>query len=488
MSFTIPNTPARVRIAPSPTGDPHVGTAYIALFNKALAVRTGGQFILRVEDTDRARFVQGSEDMIFETLRWLGLDYDEGPDVGGSCGPYRQSERTEIYRKAADELLEQGTAYRCFCTAERLSELRASQRRQKMPTGYDGRCRAYTKEEVDEQLAAGTPFVVRLSVPKEGQTTFTDGLRGPIVFDNSTVDDQVLLKSDNHPTYHLANVVDDHAMGITHVIRAEEWITSTPKHVLLYQAFGWDLPQFVHMPLLRNKDKSKISKRKNPVSLNWYREQGYLPEALRNFLGLLGHSMPEDREFFPLEDFFADFNPKQLKTSGPVFDLQKLEWLNGEWIRSIGRDDFIGRILESYGERYTREQVESVAELIQERIRTLAEWPTYADTFFFGCPEYDTALLMPKKVDAQGARAVLETTIALVEQGLRFEDKELEGRCREEAGTLGLKIGGYFMVLRVAVTGTKVSPPLFESMAVLGREETLVRLRAALARLAALAV
>jgi glutamyl-tRNA synthetase len=270
MAFTMPASPVRVRIAPSPTGDPHVGTAYIALFNKALAQKTGGKFILRIEDTDRARYVAGSEQMIFDALRWLGLGYDEGPDVGGQFAPYRQSERSEIYKRAADTLLARGEAYRCFCTAERLEAMRKEQMARKQPPGYDGACKLLDGEEIDAKMRAGAPCVVRLDVPKSGETSFEDGLRGKITFQNKEVDDQVLMKSDGLPTYHLANVVDDHEMGVTHVIRAEEWISSTPKHVLLYRAFGWDAPRFLHMPLLRNADKTKISKRKNPTSLIWY--------------------------------------------------------------------------------------------------------------------------------------------------------------------------------------------------------------------------
>jgi glutamyl-tRNA synthetase len=281
---TMPTSPVRTRIAPSPTGDPHVGTAYIALFNKALAVKTGGRFLLRIEDTDQGRYVEGSEKMIFDALRWLKLDYDEGPDVGGPYAPYRQSERSAIYLRAVDDLMAKKQAYRCFCTKERLDQVRKEQESKKIQPRYDGLCKALSPDDVKAKLAQGLPSVVRMIVPAEGKTTFEDGLRGAVEFDNATIDDQVLMKSDGLPTYHLANVVDDHEMKITHVIRAEEWISSTPKHVLLYRAFGWTAPEFIHMPLLRNKDKSKISKRKNPTSLIWYRDEGFLPEALLNFL------------------------------------------------------------------------------------------------------------------------------------------------------------------------------------------------------------
>ena len=281
---------------------PHVGTAYVALFNYAWARKNGGQFILRIEDTDRERSNRASERMIFEALHWLGLAWDEGPDVGGPCGPYRQSERFEIYREHAERLVAAGSAYPCFCTKERLDALREAQRKAKVAhaLGYDGHCRAIPPEEGRRRREAGEPHVIRLAMPREGETVVADLLRGELRFDNTLIDDQVLIKSDGYPTYHLANVVDDHLMGITHVIRAEEWISSLPKHAVLYRAFGWEPPVFCHLPLLRNTDKSKISKRKNPVSLNYYRRAGYLPEALLNFLALQGWAIAEDREEFDL--------------------------------------------------------------------------------------------------------------------------------------------------------------------------------------------
>src|SRR5271163_2263265 len=295
-SISTIEAPIRVRIAPSPTGDPHVGTAYIGLINYLYARQRNGKFVLRIEDTDRARFVATSEQEIFNSLRWLGLTWDEGPDVGGPYGPYRQSERSEIYREHCDILLANGTAYRCFCTAEELEAARKQQMAAKLPPRYPGTCSHLSPEQIQAKLDAGTPFVIRMKVPLEGSTTFRDELRGDITFDHNNVDDQVLMKSDGFPTYHLANVVDDHLMHITDVIRAEEWISSTPKHVLLYNAFGWAIPRFWHMPLLRNLDKSKISKRKNPVSLVYYRESGFLPEAMINFLGLMGGGMPAPSE------------------------------------------------------------------------------------------------------------------------------------------------------------------------------------------------
>ena len=273
----------RVRVAPSPTGDPHVGTAYVTVFNYVFAKKHGGDFILRVEDTDQQRFISSSEQQIYESLRWLGLEWDEGPDIGGDYGPYRQSERKEIHQEHASMLVQKGKAYKCFCTSERLDQVRTEQKANGQRTGYDGFCRSLSQEQIQAREESGAPFVVRLKTPDEGVTSFHDGVRGNIEIKNSQLDDQVLIKSDGFPTYHLANVVDDHLMKISHVIRAEEWISSTPKHVMLYEAFGWEMPVFAHVPILRNANKSKISKRKNPVSLSYYRRKGILPGALVNF-------------------------------------------------------------------------------------------------------------------------------------------------------------------------------------------------------------
>jgi glutamyl-tRNA synthetase len=352
--------PVRVRIAPSPTGDPHVGTAYIGLLNYLFAKQRGGSFVLRIEDTDRTRFVASSEQMIFDALRWVGLEWNEGPDVGGPFGPYRQSERTEIYREYCEKLLGNGSAYRAFETPEELEAERKVQMAAKQPPKYAGPSRNYTPEQVAAELAEGKPYTIRLKVPEGDKgpgiasTTFKDELRGDITFDHNNVDDQVLMKSDGFPTYHLANVVDDHLMGITDVIRAEEWISSTPKHVLLYQAFGWDLPRFWHMPLLRNIDKSKISKRKNPVSLIYYRQAGFLPQALLNFLGLMGGGMAQPTEqeivskgldmklsdIFSVEEMTERFDFKRISLGGPVFDLVKLKWMNSEYLRKQSPEEF----------------------------------------------------------------------------------------------------------------------------------------------------
>jgi glutamyl-tRNA synthetase len=360
--------PVRVRIAPSPTGDPHVGTAYIALFNHVFARQQGGKFVLRIEDTDQARARADSEQLIFDALHWVGLTWDEGPDVGGPFAPYRQSERGEIYRAHTQMLLDRGEAYRCFCTEDRLAKLRIQQQAEKATLGYDRHCRNLDPADGARRAAAGEAHVVRLKVPLAGPITFRDELRGEVTRDAKEIDDQVLLKSDGLPTYHLANVVDDHLMEITHVIRAEEWISSTQKHVLLYQAFGWDRPQFLHMPLLRNadKDKTKISKRKQPVSVNYYRDIGILPEALLNFLGTMGWSFGGDREKFTLQEMIEVFSWDRISLGGPVLNLEKLTWLNEKYIHDLSIDELADRAI---AWRINRDYLREVLEMVQKRIR-----------------------------------------------------------------------------------------------------------------------
>lgn len=381
------NRKVKVRIAPSPTGDPHVGTAYIGLFNYAYAKHNGGEFILRIEDTDRTRFSADSEQQIFDAMKWLGLYYDEGPDVGGDFGPYRQSERMGMYKKYADMLVDNGGAYCCFCTQERLTSLRERQVAMNQAPGYDGHCRKLTKQEVEQKKANNEPYIIRLKMPYDGQTIVKDMLRGDIVFENSKIDDQVLLKSDGFPTYHLANIVDDHLMGITDVIRAEEWIASTPKHVQLYKAFGWEEPKWYHMPLLRNADKTKISKRKNPVSLNYYRQEGYLKEAMLNFLALMGWSMPEDKEIFTLDEMINNFTFDRISLGGPVFDLVKLGWVNNHHMRLKDIKELTELALPYFEEKYdisnvSMEDLQFIVEVLREGAHTLKELASLADIYF----------------------------------------------------------------------------------------------------------
>ena len=502
----------RTRIAPSPTGEPHIGNLYVALVNWALARQTGGQFLVRIEDTDRTRFVEGAEQMFLDALAWLGLDHDEGPDVGGPAGPYRQSERLEIYEGEVARLLSTGHAYRCFCSPERLAQVRKERQKAGGETGYDRLCRSLAPEDVRKKLAAGEPSTARLACPLAGETRFHDGVRGDIVVRNATIDDQVLLKSDGYPTYHLACVVDDHAMRITHVVRAEEWIISTPKHILLYEALGWTPPQFFHLPLIRNPDRSKLSKRKNPTNVLWYREQGYLAEAVTNFLGLLGHSMPDGREIFSRDEFLKDFSLARVTTTGPVFDMEKFEWLNGEWIRRLPLEDLAAR-LKAEGfvpkamlEKFAGEKkFLAIVRLMQERLKKLSEFAD-ATAFFAERLPYDPADLVPAK-KGEPLKTPAETLAALERvrsalaaapasavgppaarsrkadeaDGPAWDSKALEELARGLADELAWKAGDLFMTLRVAVTCRKVSTPLFETMEILGREENLARLDGAIA-------
>jgi glutamyl-tRNA synthetase len=471
----------RTRIAPSPTGDPHVGTAYVALFNHALARRHGGQFILRIEDTDRQRSNPASERMIFEALHWLGLSWDEGPDVGGPFGPYRQSERSEIYREHASELIRRGAAYACFCTPERLTALREEQRAKKAAVmGYDGHCRRLAPSEAEKRRASGEAHVIRLAMPDEESMTVPDLLRGEVRFERPQMDDQVLLKSDGFPTYHLANVVDDRLMGVTHVVRAEEWLSSLPKHVQLYRAFSWDLPVFCHLPLLRNADRSKISKRKNPVSLNYYRRAGFLPEAMLNYLALMGFSMSDEREEFTLAEFASEIDLERISLGGPVFDLQKLTWLNGKYLRRFAPQELLSRLR---GHVLGDEYLLRVLPLCQERIDTLEGFLEYASFFFVGEVAYDGPALegmVPKgRTAAEAGNALARLVEEQVDPLLDWRAETVEAAIRAFAEGSGWQAKDLFMTVRVALTGRTATPPLFETAAVLGKEICRRRLRRA---------
>jgi glutamyl-tRNA synthetase len=470
----------RTRIAPSPTGDPHVGTAYVALFNYAMAKKHGGQFVLRIEDTDRARSHPASERQIYEALRWLGLDWDEGPDVGGPHAPYRQSERTEIYREHACELIARGAAYRCFCSRERLEALREEQRAAKAQLGYDGRCRSLDPADAARRAASGEEHVVRLAMPTEGEIEVSDLLRGAVRFDAAQIDDQVLLKSDGFPTYHLANVVDDHLMGISHVIRAEEWLSSLPKHVELYRAFGWKQPVFCHLPLLRNDDSSKISKRKNPTSLNHYRRAGFLPEAMLNYLALMGWSMPDERDMFSLGEFVDAFDPTGVRLGGPVFDLTKLTWLNGRYIRELSTGDLLARLRAG---QLSDGYLSEVLPLAHERIETLEDFFSYASFFFTGEVAYDDAarakLIFKDQTPAQTAKVFRLLLEEAIDPILDWRAPTIEEALRVFGERHALSAKQLFMPVRVAVTGRPATPPLFATMEVLGKEVCRRRLRAA---------
>jgi glutamyl-tRNA synthetase len=469
----------RVRIAPSPTGEPHVGNAYIGLFNMAFARSQSGNFILRIEDTDRQRSKPEYERAILRAFRWLGLDWDEGPDVGGPYGPYRQSERVALYRMAAERLVESGRAYRCFCTPERLATLREQQRKAKQALGYDRYCRNLPAQESRRRADAGEPHVTRLTVPLEGETVFNDVIRGRIAIANCTIDDQVLVKSDGFPTYHLANVVDDHAMRITHVVRAEEWISSTPKHVLLYDAFGWAPPVFAHMPLLRNADGSKIGKRKNPISLDWYREQGFLPEALRNFLALMGWSASGAREIFTLEQMVRDFSWERVGKGAPVFDMTKLGWLNGEYIRAMDAELLALRLREAVplAAQADEQMLRKAVPLARERMKKLTDFEGVCGFLLRGEVSPNPADLVAKNRTAEETAKTLDAVRVALESADEWHAAPLEQICRSLAEKMGWSVSDFFMPIRVAVTGSKATPPLFESIEALGRAPTLARLR-----------
>ncbi len=465
----------RARIAPSPTGDPHVGTAYIALFNLCFARSQGGQFILRIEDTDQERSSKESEQAILDSLRWLGLEWDEGPDVGGEYGPYRQSDRSHLYRQYADQLVDSGHAFHCFCSEDRLNELRAEQMANKQTPGYDGRCMHLDKTQVQSKLNNGESCVIRMKVPSEGVCNFEDFLRGPISIDWQQVDMQILMKADGLPTYHLANVVDDHLMKITHVIRGEEWINSAPKHQLLYQYFGWEMPVLCHMPLLRNPDKSKLSKRKNPTSIQYYRRMGFLPEAVLNYLGRMGWSMPDESEKFRLKEMIEHFDIKRVSLGGPIFDVEKLGWLNGSWIRDeLSLEEFAQRIQQW---AFNREYLMQIAPLIKERISLFTDIVPLAGFFCSGMLDLDEKDFDHKSLEQETCKRILQFTLWRLETEQGWNRDNIEAIIKDLAQRMGLKIRDYLFPLFVAISGTPVSTSVYDSMAILGADMTRTRLR-----------
>ncbi|MGJ6980136.1 glutamate--tRNA ligase [Aestuariimicrobium soli] len=483
-------TPARTRVAPSPTGDPHVGTAYQALFDYAWARKTGGQFVLRIEDTDRARYVEGSEQQIHDSLAWLGLDPDESPEVGGPYAPYRQSERLETYRPFVDQLIADGHAYLCWCTPERLAELRESQQASKQSTtGYDRLCHGKTAEE-RAQLPGFQPNpVVRMLIPDDVPLEFDDLIGGRLSAPRP--DDQVILKADGFPTYHLAVVVDDHLMGITHTVRGQEWISSTPKHILLHQWLGWPVPAFAHTPLIRNTDRSKLGKRKSPwAKLVWFRDQGYLPEALLNFLMLLGHPpVNEGDDVQSLQQFIEHFDWARINPAGAVFDLKKMDWLNGHYLRALSPAELTARIVafESARGRELSDEHRSVleqsVELVQPRMTLLGDALPAIEFLLADTVEVtdEARATLP-----ENAVEVLSSAVTALEGLADWNHEAIQATLREAlVEGLGIKPKVAFGPVRVALTGQKVSPPLFESMQILGRPESLRRLRALLDTLSA---
>ena len=479
----------RVRYAPSPTGDPHIGNIRSALFNWLYARHTGGTFIVRIEDTDRARMVEGSVETILDALRWLGLDWDEGPGSQTPYGPYVQSERLALYKEHANWLVAEGKAYNCYCTPERLDAVRKERQKAHLPTGYDRRC-LDQDEAKKAQEENPNPPVVRFRMPTEGNVTVHDFVRGEVTFDVSLLDDFVLLKSDGYPTYHLANVVDDHLMEISHVMRAEEWLPSAPRHLLLYDAFGYEMPELVHLPLILGPDRSKLSKRHGAASVLEFREMGYLPDALVNFLALLGWSLDEASEVFTKDDLVRHFTPERIVASPAVFNIEKLDWFNGLYIRGMADEALADALIpwledEEHGlpasaRPVSREYLATIVPLERERLKRLADAPEMLSFFFEERLTYDTAQLVPKGLDSDGARSALGEALATAKSTDNWSVAALETAYRALAERLGVMTGQLFGAMRVAVTGRTAAPPLFDTLAVLGKERSVSRLRAAL--------
>jgi glutamyl-tRNA synthetase len=483
--------PVRVRFAPSPTGLLHTGNIHTAVFDYLLARHTGGQFILRIEDTDKERKVEGAIEYMMESLKWLGMDWDEGPDVGGPYGPYYQSQRLALYKEAAERLIAQGNAYNCYCSQERLEQMRKDQDAGKQAPGYDRKCRHLTPEQCAANDARGIKPVVRFKVPDEGQTTFHDIIYGDVSFENKNLDDFIMLKSDGYPTYHLANVVDDHAMKITHIIRGEEWISSTPRHLLMYRAFGYTPPQYVHMPVIVGADRAKLSKRRGAIPILGYRDMGYLPEALFNFLVLIGWSLDDKTEIMSRRQIIDNFSVERMGKTAAAFNQEKLDWMNGVYIRNLSAEDLTNRVLpflekllpESVKRPIDADYVRQIVPLMQPRINTLKDAADYAGFFFADKLEYDLAKFVDKKTDAATVLKALKSAEETLSSLGSFDRAVLESALRNLAEKLGIKAGQLFNALRVAATARDATPPLFETMEVLGKDRCLKRIKAAISML-----
>ncbi len=459
----------RVRIAPSPTGDPHVGTAYIAVFNSIFAKHNNGKFILRIEDTDRSRSRPEYEQNIYEALAWSGIEWDEGPNIGGDYGPYRQSERLHIYKEYAQKLVDDDKAYKCFCTSEELSEMRQVLAKKGGRQGYDRRCRNLSPEEIKEKEEQGIPSVIRLKVPLKGECVFTDSIKGRITFPWADIDDQILMKTDGFPTYHLANVVDDQLMEISHVIRGDEWISSTPKHLLLYDYLGWKAPTFMHMPLLLGTDGKKLSKRKNPTSIFFYRNSGYLPEAFKNFLTLMGYSMPGDREIYSFEEIIKEFDPSRFGVSGAVFDIQKLDWLNQQYIQNRIPEDQLWDRLKAW--RFNDQFMEKLMPLCHSRIKTFGDFMDLFEFMFINHLKYNDELFAKKRLSKTQACYILQAMIWLLEGSCDWSAQGIQKASKDTAEILGVNHKKDVMpVLFASLMGKNQGPPLFNSAEILGKD------------------
>lgn len=464
----------RVRIAPSPTGDPHVGTAYMALFNMIFAHSKGGKFLLRIEDTDQSRSRDIYEDNIYKALRWMGLSWDEGPDVGGEYGPYRQSERLEIYQKYCQELLDKDKAYYCFATAEELQEMRLLKQKGSR-VGYDRRYRNLSKEEVQERLDNKESYTIRLKVPLTGEVSFVDKIKGKITVPCADIDDQILMKSDGFPTYHMANVIDDYLMKITDVIRGDEWIASTAKHILLYDAFGWESPSFYHLPLLLGTDGKKLSKRKNPTSIFYYRDSGFLPEAFRNFLTLMCYSHPEDKELYSLEEVTGTFDEKRLGSSAAVFDTKKLEWLNQKYImETVPEENLWDRICE-WG--FKEEWMRMLMPLCQTRIKTFAEFFELAGFFFIYHIPLTQEMLTPREVTPEQSATALQALIYGMDKSQNWAKEGIESAVKAVTTHYKIHLKKEMMpILYMAITGKKSGLPFYRCFELLGKDRARARL------------
>jgi glutamyl-tRNA synthetase len=475
-------TKVRCRFAPSPTGRMHVGNLRSALYEFLIAKHAGGDFVFRIEDTDRERFVEGATEIIYNTLKQTGITYDEGPDKDGGYGPYVQSERVQagIYMKYAKELIDKGEAYYCFCDKERLATLKTEVVEGKEISIYDKHCLGLSKEEVEEKLKSGIPFVIRQNNPRTGTTTFHDELYGDISVDNSELDDMILIKSDGYPTYNFANVVDDHLMEITHVVRGNEYLSSTPKYNRLYEAFGWEIPTYVHLPLITDEEHKKLSKRSGHSSFEDIVEQGILPEAIVNFIALLGWSPEDNREIFTLDELIRDFDYRRINKSPSVFDMNKLKWMNGEYIKAMDFDRFYEMALPYIKEVITKNlDLRKIAEMVKTRIEV---FPDIKDLigFFETLPEYDTAMYTHKKMktNAESSLQVLKDVLPMLEAQEDYSNDALYQLLLSYVAEKGVKNGYVMWPVRTAVSGLQMTPAgATEIMEVLGKEETLIRIR-----------
>ncbi len=483
------NEKIRVRFAPSPTGYLHVGGLRTALYNYLFAKNNNGKFILRIEDTDRNRYVEGAVENLIDSLKWCGINYDEGPGTEGPYGPYMQSQRLDLYKKYADELIRNGKAYNCFCTPERLTALREEQQRQKLPQAkYDKHCLHLSKSEIESKLDSGIPHVVRLNVEPGQKIPFNDIVRGEVEFDSSNIDDQVLIKSDGYPTYHLANVIDDHLMLISHVIRGEEWLSSTPKHILLYDFFGWEKPVFAHLPLLLNPDRSKLSKRQGDVAVEDYRSKGFLKEALVNFVALLGWNAGDDREFYLMDELIKSFSLERVNKSGAVFDLEKLNWLNAEHLRYKSDLEILPMLIEEIkdsefnGIDYPKDYLLKIIAAMKERVSFVNEYITKSPYFFKSPAEYDKNAVEKnwKPETHEHLRKLMAYFASLNDTPAKGDYENALSKIAEE---LNVGKGKLIHPLRLAVSGTNTGPGMYELLYILGKDEVLKRMETAISKL-----